>query len=235
MNPLAAAFVISYTGRLTLAAGYNTIMHITVLGASGRVGRLVVRYLLDKEYKVTAFVHSSNPFEPHTQLQVIYGDVHNPLDIEKALYDVDVVISTLGSWGTSTKDVLSIAMKSLIPAMKQHRIHRLVSLTGSAAIAPHDNLRLVDRVNHLLLGIASRKVLRDGEEHIRQLAASDLAWTAVRSPIMRDISSMSYKLDFSAPFPLATVSRQAVARALVDQVESKDFLGKAPYIHSLRD
>ena len=92
---------------------------MTVFGASGKVGRLVVMQALKRGYSVVAFVHSHDPFVATTNLRVVKGDIYNADDVGKALKGSEAVISALGSWGTKNRNVLSSAMKVVIPDMDE--------------------------------------------------------------------------------------------------------------------
>lgn len=207
-------------------------MRITVFGASGKVGSLVVEEALRRGHTVVAFVHNRDLFVPNNKLIVQKGDVYNATDVAKAVQGSDAVVSCLGSWGTPKKNVLSAAMRAIIPAMRTQKITRIVTLTGSGAIAPgvqpSAGYKLMMQI---VQPFPAGLVFHDGEEHMRLLAASGLTWTTLRSPIMNNMGSAAYKLDARAALPLATIKRQAVANALLDQLDSDEFLVSAPIIH----
>jgi len=204
-------------------------MKVVVFGASGKVGRQVVRRLLDKEQNVVAFVHTKNPFAENPKLRVIRGDIYRPQNVDNALKGADVVISALGSWGTKKQNVVSSAMQNIIPAMKKHKINRIISLTGIALWA-EDKPSLIDKFNHSLLKIGAPKILKDGEAHIELLKNSGLDWTVIRSPIMTNSRATSYELTEKLAGLFATIPRSAVARAIVEQIKSSEQINKAPVI-----
>ncbi len=209
-------------------------MNITVFGASGKVGQLVVKRLIDQGHSVQAFVHGTAPFAESDQLTIVKGDVHSAEDIARALHGADAVISCLGSWRTPTKDILSSAMRHIAPEMQRRGIKRIVSLTGAAARAPHEQFRLRDRLNRRLLMLAARDILVDGEEHLRLLAESDLDWTVLRSPVMSNRAASGYRLRDVPGSPFETISRQTVATAMVDQLEDKGHLCSAVQLRPRR-
>ena len=213
------------------AEDYNTSMNITVFGATGHVGTLVVEKLLAGGHNVSAFTHGTHHFADNPRLRIIPGDIHKSEDIEKALNDSEAVISCLGSWHTPTKDILTAAMTSIVPIAEEHGIKRIISLTGSAAYAPGDHLGIVDRLNRSMISLIAPKILKDGEAHIRILAESTLDWTVIRSPVMTNKDATKYRLDMNSPSPLATIPRAAVVAALVDSLEDARFIAAAPYIH----
>ncbi len=207
-------------------------MQITVFGASGKVGSLVVESALRRGYTVVAFVHRTNLFSPSGELIVVRGDVYNKNDVASALRGSDAVISCLGSWGTPKKDVLTVAMRAIIPAMEASGMPRIITLTGSGAKAPGEHETSSHRLVMVLVKpFPAHKVFLDGERHMELLAASGLSWTTVRSPVMTSFGREGYRLDLKTQSPLATAHRTAVANALLDQLDSTEFLCHAPFIH----
>jgi putative NADH-flavin reductase len=207
-------------------------MHVTVFGASGKVGRLVVQQLLDDDHRITVFVHSHAPFGNNVDLNIVRGDVHNAADVAKALQNSEAVISTLGSWGTKSKDVVSSAMEQIVPVMESEGIKRIIGLTGSGAKAPGEKLSLMDKLSRPAFKLVAGKILDDSEHHIQRLADSSLDWTVIRSPVMRTFGKQNYHLSLKIPPPWATIHRAAVAQAIVGQLASPDFIRTAPHIHS---
>ncbi len=205
-------------------------MNITVFGANGRIGRLVVDRLLVKGHRVTGFVHRDGGLPTHPQLTVVVGDVHDAADVAAAIQGSDAVISALGSWGTKSKDILTAGMTNIIPAMRAAGVRRIVSLTGADAWDPTDKPSIRQRIMHSLLQIFAQKILRDGERHIELLRASDLDWTVVRSPVMKDAGDAAYTLSTKPPQPWVTIPRAAVVAALVDSLGQTQHIQASPYL-----
>jgi len=207
-------------------------MQITIFGASGKVGRLVVAEALKHGYDVVAFVHSHNPFENGAHLTVVQGDIASAEDVAKALQGSDAVINCLGSWGRPGRNVLTRAMDTIIPAMTEQKIQRIISLTGHGADAPD----VVPSFSHKLMMKAlspfpAGKVFRDGEEHMHLLAMSSLDWTVLRSPIMKNGSDGAYHLADKPGFPLKRITRTAVVSAILNQLETDVYLQQAPVVN----
>ncbi|WP_084129066.1 NAD(P)-dependent oxidoreductase [Demequina sp. NBRC 110055] len=72
-------------------------MRIAVLGATGKVGRLVTEQALERGHDVVALVRAPEAYEPPTggAVEVRRADVTSP-EAFPSLGDVDVVISALG-------------------------------------------------------------------------------------------------------------------------------------------
>jgi putative NADH-flavin reductase len=207
-------------------------MQITIFGASGKVGVQVVSLALKRGYTVNAFVHSHNPFKATPGLKVITGDIYKLSDVAQAIQGSQAVISCLGSWGSKKGDVLSTAMNSIIPAMVNQKITRIISLTGSGAFDSTDNLSVSDKLSHKLFSVVAGKILADGEKHMRLLRASGLEWTVVRSPVMRSFGGDGYDLCTDLSKLWDSVSRKSVAIAMVDQLEMTDNFRSSPVIYA---
>jgi putative NADH-flavin reductase len=204
---------------------------ITVFGANGKVGRYVVQEALRRDYTVVAFVHRHTKLRATSQLKIVQGDIYQREDVARALVGSHMVISALGSWGTPQKDVLTRGITHIIEAMHASGITTIVSLTGGDARASGDQLGLIHRVMHSLLGRLIGKILIDGERHIALLEGSHLDWTVIRSPIMLPLAvRLQYRLSMKRPLPWAIVGRQLVALAMVDAIKDRTWRHKAPFI-----
>jgi uncharacterized protein YbjT (DUF2867 family) len=70
--------------------------HVTVFGASGGIGRLVVQQLLDAGHTVTAYVRNPDKLgmdDPH--LAVVSGGLDDAPAIARAVDGTDAVVSAL--------------------------------------------------------------------------------------------------------------------------------------------
>ena len=206
-------------------------MQITVFGASGKVGRLVVAALSAQGHSVVAFIHHSNPFQDDATVRTVSGDIYNASTVENAVHGSDAVISTLGSWGTPTKSVVGAGTELIVAAMKKNQILRLITLTGGGALTSTDRPGLSDRLTRRLLEVVAPKILSDGERHIRILEGSDLDWTCIRSPAMTGKGGSAYILNMKLPSLFALIPRAAVVACIVDQINEQAFIGQAPVIH----
>lgn len=72
-------------------------MNITLFGANGAIGQIVLKHALDNDQKVTAYVRRPESLILSDEnLNIITGDLTNKTLIKKAIKEADVVISTLG-------------------------------------------------------------------------------------------------------------------------------------------
>jgi putative NADH-flavin reductase len=208
------------------------MQRILVFGANGRVGSIVVNKLLKEDFHVIAFIYGSSSFDENEKLTVIKGDVHDKDSVEAAVAKSDIVVSTLGSWGTKTKDILTAAIENIIPAMEKNNLRRIITLTGADARAHGDRIGFVHALLHLFLRFSpAKKILQDSEKHITLLEKTQLDWTTLRSPIMNEKGKRSFRLSTERPRPWQTIHRDAVAEAVVEQIKNDFEPQKAPFLH----
>lgn len=149
-------------------------MNITIFGATGRVGSLVMQRALDEGHAVTAFVRDASRLKQQPTKQVI-GDVRVKEDVFQAIEGADLVVSALGTDKTTT---LTEAIPSMIEAMKRFGVKRIVTV-GTAGILQS---RTDSSKVRYEAGDSNRKLTFAAEEHHRvynQLKATNLDWTIV--------------------------------------------------------
>lgn len=204
-------------------------MKVIIFGANGRVGRCVTGELVQRGYEVTAFVYGDHE-GMSKKVTYIQGDIHDRIAVEDALRGQELVISTLGSWGTKTKDILAAAIANIIPSMEANGQRRIISLTGADANLPDEHNNVFHSLIHTLFTIIAKPIMRDGEEHMKLLSQSNLDWTVVRSPVMSSKDGNKYSLSTKRPMPWQTIERNLVASAICDQIESTKWIKRAPFI-----
>ena len=74
-------------------------MKVTVFGATGAIGRLVVDDLLEAGYDVVAYVRNPDKVSPHwpaDRVHIVVGAITDPAAVDDAVLRGQAVISTLG-------------------------------------------------------------------------------------------------------------------------------------------
>ena len=83
-------------------------MKVIVIGATGQVGRLAVRHLLDKGHHVTGFARKPDKLKiADPALTLVAGDAMNSQDVQSAIEGHDAVVVTLGSGKSLRSDIRS--------------------------------------------------------------------------------------------------------------------------------
>ena len=176
-------------------------MRITVFGAHGATGRLLVATALDQGHQVVAVTRRPEEYPlTHPGLTVAPADVHDPHAVTEAVAGTDAVLSTLGV--PFTRDPItaySEGTHTIAEAMARVGVKRLVVVSSSATYPHHhaDGGFLLNRVIQPLvnrtIGRTTYADMRAMEELVR---GSALAWTVMRPSGLFDLpDATDYRLD----------------------------------------
>jgi putative NADH-flavin reductase len=163
-------------------------MRLTVFGATGGVGTEVVRQALAAGHEVVAVVRDPGRLTVPTGggLGVVTADVMEPGQIRPAVKGSDAVVSALGPRKGDSVTVLADGIRSILVAMDQAEVSRLVAVSASGPfIEPGEPF-----VTRVVAKPLLQRLLRDNTADTRRMEseiwASDTAWTLVRPPRLTD-------------------------------------------------
>lgn len=209
-----------------------TAPKILVLGATGPTGRHIVAQAKELGYDVTALVRSPQKAADLQGVKLIVGDARDETILRRALEGHDAVVSALGTPASAFKEVtfLSSATRALITAMKAENVSRLVAITGIGAgdSIGHGGFLFDNVIFPLLL----RKVYADKNRQEAVIREAGLDWTIVRPSILNNKPGHGVvrTLTDLSGFHGGGISREDVAKFVLDQVTSDTWLRKAPLI-----
>jgi len=205
---------------------------ILVLGATGGTGRLIVSQALARGHEVTALVRSPEKASDLKGIRLVIGDVRDEKALREALKGQDAVISALGTPASPFREVtlLSTATRALVNAMNAEHVSRLVCITGLGAgdSAGHGGFLFDNVIFPLLL----KKVYADKDRQEAIVRNSGLDWILVRPSVLNDKPSRGSvrALTDLSDFHGGTISREDVARFVLDQLQTNAWLHRSPLI-----
>lgn len=212
--------------------GRGAELKILVLGATGGTGRLIVSQALARGYDVTALVRSHEKGSDLNGASLIVGDARDEIALCKALKGRGAIVSALGTAASPFREVtlLSTATRALVSAMKVEQVSRLVCITGIGAgdSAGHGGFVF----DNLILPLLLRKVYADKHRQEAIVRDSGLDWVLVRRAILNDKpgrDTIRALADLSG-FHGGTISRQDVAKFVLDQLRANTWLHRSPLI-----
>lgn len=210
-------------------------MKVTVFGATGGVGRFVVHHLLADGHEVTALVRSPGKLgDLQYAVELITAELSDTDAVERAVADADAVITAFGPpidpfvSGTPLTD----GTRTIVKAMHGAGVRRLVSLATVSVPDPRDRPRLLDRLVPIGIGVLIPGALLEMQGIHEVVSTSDLDWTVARmfAPIDAP-ENHTLRSGFLGVDPIGVeMTRADVARFLVDQVTSTEYVGAAPAI-----
>lgn len=206
-------------------------MNITVFGATGTIGRLLVEQALAEGHGVSAFTRdAARVTVEHDRLHVVEGDVTDPAACLPAVKDAHAVVIALGA-GRKGK-VREAGTRAVVEAMKQAGGGRLVCQSTLGVGSSRPNLNLLWK--YVMFGALLRPAYAD---HVRQeklVKESDLDWTIVRPSAFADQSPGLVRHGFggSETGLRLKIARADVAAFLLAQVEDGTYLRRAVSLSS---
>ena len=115
-------------------------MQITIFGASGKTGRLVVQQALSRGYQVVAYVRDATKLSfTDANLKVVQGQLDDLDMVKQAVTGSQAVLSALGPTGKKESDQqISLGMANILNALDTLDIKRFIVLSTTSAQDPRD-------------------------------------------------------------------------------------------------
>ena len=209
-------------------------MHITILGGTGRIGRLIVDQALAAGHDLTLLVRDPQKVAPLAdRVRLVPGWAGDPVAIADAIRGADAVVSALGPDGNDQGQVaiLRAGMETLVAAMRDEGIGRIVNLSGAAVDAPGDHKPALDRVASRIVRLVSGHVVAAKQAEFDVLRASGLEWIAVRPALVTDGPHTGvFRVGPDVLRPAARISRADIADFMLAQAVEPTFANQAPFI-----
>ncbi|KAF7307773.1 hypothetical protein MKEN_01137400 [Mycena kentingensis (nom. inval.)] len=219
-------------------------MKLLILGSTGPTGLLVVRKALSKysadDNSFVLYVRSPQklPAEISTapRVSVIEGQLEDEDALDKAMEDVDIVLSALGprQFDHPSGTPLAHAYKSIIHAMKKHHVNRLLALGTASVEDPADRFNVVYYGMVKSVSISMRNAYKDIRAIAEVIRSSGLPhWTIIRVPILSNNESETVISGYIGDGKTGNhtfLNRAGFALFMVNEIENKEWDLKVPLI-----
>jgi putative NADH-flavin reductase len=208
-------------------------MKILILGSTGRTGQQLVTQSLKQNYEVTAVARDPSMLKlNHERLTVVKGSVLEKDVLENALDGKDAVLSALGvGKSLKSKDLIFNAVRTIIPAMNEKNVKRLVFLS---AFGVGETFKQADFIQRIIFKVFLRNIYADKSKADDQIRRSTLEWTLVYPVLMTDTPGTGkYKVGEKLEMKgMPTISRADVAEFMLRQLNDNTFIKKSSIIMS---
>ena len=207
-------------------------MRLTVFGANGATGRILVRQALEAGHEVVAVTRRPAGFPfTHPRLVIAGADVHDGQAVAKTMQGSGAVLSALGvPFTRKPVTVYSAGISSITAAMSRLGLKRLVAVSSSA-VEPHAHADGGFMLNRVMQPLVSRTIGRTTYADMRvmedRLRASDVNWTVVRPSGLFNAGHVSAYQVSDGPLGGVFTSREDLAACLLEQTGSSRFARKA--------
>ena len=205
-------------------------MQVVVFGATGGTGRELVKQALGHGHAVRAFVRNPDRLKViHHRLEVVTGDVQDAKGVAAAVAGQDAVLSALGVNDRKPNTVLSDATRTIVAAMKQEGVRRLLFLSSLGVGETKGQLGVI--YNQILLPLLLKEIFADKETAETVVRESELDWTIVQPGRLTNARlTGKYRAGPDAAkgrwFP--KIARADVADFMLNALERKQSIREAP-------
>ncbi|MEU0940694.1 SDR family oxidoreductase [Embleya sp. NPDC005971] len=209
--------------------------NVIVFGANGRTGHLVVREALRLGHDVTAAVRDPARWQPPTpqdspgtgKSTVVRADVRDAAAVRSAVEGHDVVVSAIGPPGRQANRLYSDAARTLVSAMEDAGIPRLIAVTSGGVHHRDPNFPWWYR--NLVTPLV-RELYDDMRLMETIVRRSAVDWTFVRPARLQDEPPTgTYRVvDASNPKGGRKVTRTDLARFIARELDEHRWSHAAP-------
>ena len=211
-------------------------MKIVVFGATGIVGKAVVREALEKGHEVTVLTRDAEKVAPrHERLHVVEGHVTDRNTVHNVLDGQEAVIQTLGIGGKGDgrpTTFVSEANKSIMEEMERMNVRRLVAIS---VIGAGDSLVFLPWIYRKLVLPLFMKwfqaIMDDKNRMEPMIKKSSLDWTIVRCTTVKERPATGkVNATVDGKGLKFSISAADMATFIVNQLTDNRFLKQAPTI-----
>jgi len=206
-------------------------MKVLVLGATGSVGKHIIRLGTERGLELTALARHPRKLKAwESQVRVVKGDALDENAIDRAVLGQEAAIYTIGVTTFGRTTLFSESTRILIGSMERNRVKRLVCITGVGAgdSKGHGGF-LYDRI---VFPLITKREYEDKDAQEALIRQSSLDWTIVRPAMFREgAASRNHEVvtDLRG-VTLTRISRAEVGAFVLDQLTDSRYLRMAVFI-----
>lgn len=159
-------------------------MQLIIFGATGQVGKQLVKQALWRGHTVVAFGRNVYQLDcDNEKLICKRGSVFDAAEVAEAMQGSEAVLSALGGAFDGTDKTRSLGMKTIVAQMQKLSLCRIIAVGGLGILNADADTLLIDTPDY------PAEYLPVGNEHrkaFEYLQASGLDWTFVCCPDIID-------------------------------------------------
>ena len=203
-------------------------MNVTVFGAGGKTGSLVVERALAAGHNVTLFVHDASTPQP-ARVRVLACDAEDANAVRHAVKGSPAVVDALGGKTPYKETELeSTAAHNIVSAMQAEGVRRLVvvSMLGVGDSKEQSPFWY----EYLMQPTFLRGADKDKTGMEDAVKTSGLEFVIARPPLLTDDAATGSIKVVSGEAKAHKITRADLAQWLVDQLTSSAYVGQAVVI-----
>jgi len=214
----------------------DTLLKVTLLGATGSLGSECLRQCIDAGYRVTVLVRNPDklPSDIRGSIEIVKGDGLVFEDVARAMPPgTDAVLFAVGvDEKTSPADLCTDVTRHVLAVMRKENIPRLVWCGGGSNFRPEDVITFGARFVRWFSQVFLNHRHTDKEHQLALLDDnSDLCWLGVRPLQMNNGPRRGeYRLGFNPFSGMSSISFADCAHSMVNMLSDDTWVGKVPII-----
>ena len=208
-------------------------MQLTLLGATGPVGRALLLRALEQNHDLKVLCRLPEKLgELQSRVQVVHGNYFDPDALGEAISGSHAVLSTIGPQQKPaagiTPERYVAALENLFAAMRAQGIDRFINILGAGALVENERPQLQRRIMRTVMGVIAGHILATKQAEYEAISSSGLNWTALRPGMITSTGGRfvpdtlrlaNYKVD-----------RDQLADFMLENLNSGEWIGKAPLV-----
>lgn len=210
-------------------------MQITIFGASGKTGRLVVQQALSRGYQVVAYVRDATKLSfTDANLKVVQGQLDDLDMVKQAVTGSQAVLSALGPTGKKESDQqISLGMANILNALDTLDIKRFIVLSTTSAQDPRDIDNMQFKLRRGMIRMGRPSAYDAIVKYTALVRQSKCDWTLLRIASLLTSASLTKSVQvgyLGRDKFKAKLSRANLAWFMLEQLDSTEFIRQAPAI-----
>ncbi|OLZ62074.1 epimerase [Streptomyces sp. IMTB 2501] len=199
-------------------------MNLTVFGATGGIGREIVRQALGAGHRVTAVVRDPARLDvTGDALEVFRADLADPEELRAAVRGRDAVLSGLGARSRKDAGVATRLTRTVLRAMEAEGVRRLLVVSAAPVGPVPEGDGPLDRAMRGVVSAVLKDVYTDLRGMEAELARSSTDWTSVRPPRLQNKPLTGRYRSVVGGFPRKGrfIARADVAHAMLAMIDDE--------------
>lgn len=194
------------------------------------MGAHILQQALQLGHEVTILVRDVRPVCSHPNLKVLAGNALDANAVNAAVEGQDAVLYALGSRSFTSTKLFSASTRVLIDAMHRNNVPRLIVLTGIGAGDSKGHGGWF--YDNIIYPLFTRRVYVDKDAQEALIRSSGLNWTIVRAAPFNNgpLGGRLRATDQLSGVTISAISRADTAAFMLDQLNSSEWLHRAPLV-----
>ncbi|ENB9461027.1 NAD(P)H-binding protein [Providencia rettgeri] len=205
-------------------------MKISIIGATGFVGKAIVAEALLRHHQVTAISRHSNQLSQHAYLITASGDITDVAWLTSRLKGQDVVISAFnGGWQNPNLYQDTVAgNQAILQAVQKSMVKRFIVVGGAGSLKTSSGVDLIDSPNFPTEIKPGAQAMRELKSHLQSIDSLDWTYVSPAAVLEPGERTETFRLGGSqllmnGQHP-AKISVEDLAVAILDEAEHTQFI-----------